>query len=163
MERVQVIIEQATTRHLRQLLNIERECFTVETYTEKQILDLLRNPQAVALLARVDCDIAGFIIGLVEDLKNVRLGHIMTIDVALSHRKKGIGLILLKEIEVIFLQNGVKAIHLEVRADNKSARRLYRKQGYRQTEPLEDYYSAGVHGLRLIKRLTGPSNRFSQL
>lgn len=159
---MQVTIEPATIRHLRQLLNIERECFTVEAYTEKQVLDLLRNPRAVALLARVDCDFAGFIIGLVEDLKNVKLGHIVTIDVALSHRRKGIGLMLLKKAEVIFLQKGVKSIHLEVRADNKSARRLYRKQGYRQMGSLEDYYSAGAHGLRLVKQLMRSSDSFCQ-
>lgn len=160
---MQVTVEQATTSHLRQLLNIERECFTVEAYTERQIFDLLRNPQAVALLARVDCDIAGFIIGLAENSKNAKLGHIVTIDVALKHRKKGIGLILLNEIEAIFSREGAEAIHLEVRADNKSARRLYLKQGYKEMEPLEDYYSAGAHGLRLIKRLTRSSNSFSQL
>ena len=158
---MQVTVEPATTLNLRQLLNIERECFTAEAYSENQIFDLLRSPRVAALLARVNCDIAGFIIGLVEDSKNVKLGHIVTIDVALKHRRKGTGLILLKEIEVILSKKGAKAIYLEVRADNKSARQLYRKQGYKEMEPLEDYYSAGVHGLRLIKQLSRSSDSSS--
>jgi len=156
-----VTVERATTSNLKQLLNIERECFTVEAYTERHIFDLLRDPKAVALLARIDCDVVGFIIGLVEDSKNERLGHVVTIDVAFKYRRKGIGLILLNEIETILSQEGAKAIYLEVRADNKSAKQLYLKQGYREMEPLKDYYSAGAHGLKLIKKLTESSTSFS--
>ena len=152
---MQVTIERATINHLRQLVNLERECFTAEAYTERQISSLLKDPKGVALLARVDGDIAGFIIGLVEDLKNSRLGHVVTVDVALKHRRKSIGSILLKEMEAIFSREDAEAVYLEVRVDNKSARQLYSKHGYREMGALEDYYSVGAHGLRLIKKLSG--------
>lgn len=153
MGKMQLTIEQATIKHLKQLVELERKCFTAEAYTERQISSLLKDPKEVALLAKVDGDIAGLIIGLVEDFKNRRLGHVVTIDVPLKYRRKGIGSILLDEIEAIFARKGAEAIYLEVRVDNKSARQLYSKHGYKELGALEDYYSAGTHGLRLAKRL----------
>ena len=158
---MQVIVEQATIKHLRQLVSLERECFTAEAYTETQISGLLRDSNGVALFARVDGDIAGFIIGLVEDFKNHRLGHIVTIDVALRCRRKGIGSVLLRKMEAILRERGAEAVYLEVRVDNKSARQLYSKHGYKESGALKDYYSAGTHALRLIKRLAGATS-FSQ-
>jgi ribosomal-protein-alanine N-acetyltransferase len=153
VERVRVTVEHATINHLRQFVNLERECFTVEAYTERQISGLLKDPQGFALLARVDDDIAGFIIGLIENMKNHRLGHVVTIDVALKYRRKGIGSILLREMEAIFSREGAEAAYLEVRVDNKSARQLYSEHGYREMGSLENYYSAGTHGLRMFKQL----------
>ena len=153
----------ATARNLTELLNLERECFTTEAYTERQIRDLLKNPNVVALLAKFDADIAGFVISLVEDSGRAKLGHVVTIDVAAKHRRKGIGLTLLKEAEHALAQRNVQVIYLEVRADNESALQLYRKQGYVEKELLEDYYSAGIHALRLMKRLKRWSNGSSAI
>jgi ribosomal-protein-alanine acetyltransferase len=150
---VKVTTGPATTRDLNELLNLERECFTTEAYTERQIRELLKSPNAVALLARVDADIAGFAISLVEDCGRAKLGHVVTIDVAVKHRRKGIGLTLLREAEDTLSQRNVQAVYLEVRADNTTALQLYRKQGYVETELLEDYYSAGIRALRLVKQL----------
>ena len=158
VERVQVKVERATIDHLGQLVDLERECFTTEAYTERQILGLLKDSRNVALLARVDGDIAGFIIGLDETLKNHRLGHVVTIDVALKYRRKGIGSILLEEMETVFSQRGAEAVYLEVRVDNKSARQLYSKCGYKKLDALENYYSLGTHGLKMIKRLAGSAS-----
>jgi len=148
----------ATTRDLRELLNLERECFTTEAYRERQIRDLLKSPNAIVLSAKVDADIAGFVISLVEDCGKAKLGHVVTIDVAVKHRRKGIGLTLLREVEHALSQRNVQVIYLEVRADNKSALQLYRKQDYVETELLENYYSVGIHALRLMKRLKRWSN-----
>lgn len=150
--------ELATTRNLKDLLSLERECFTADAYTEKQIADLLNTPNVVALFSRVNNDVAGFIIGLIEDFRGIRLGHILTLDVGIKHRRKGIGLTLLKEVERVFSQSNVQVIYLEVRAGNRPALRLYRKRGFAEKEFLEDYYSAGAHGLRLLKRLRPKSS-----
>jgi len=152
---MKVEIEPATAQVIDQLLRIERECFSTEAYTREQILSLLKNPNSVALVARVGGDTAGFVIGLVEGLSSgtVKIGHIVTIDVAVKYRRKGIALILLNETETFFEKQNVEVVYLEVRADNQAARRLYHKQGYVGNRQLADYYSYGVHGLRLVKRL----------
>ncbi len=160
---MQIIVEQAGLRNLQELLRIERECFTREAFTKEQIIGLLRNPEAISLLAKVNGEVAGFIIGLVENHGTIRVGHVYTIDVAVKHRRRRVGVKLLKEMEEAFLNRGVGTIYLEVRADNEAAKRLYRMQGYVEIEPLNDYYSTGVHGLRLKKQLKAQRNVSSQL
>jgi len=150
---MKVKIESAGTRTVEELLKIERECFTAEAYSREHVLSLLKSPSAAALLAKVDGDVAGFVIGLVERRQTAKIGHVVTIDVAIKYRRMGVGLMLLKEIENAFLKKNVEVVYLEVRADNQAARRLYRKQGYEETVQLDDYYSPGVHGLRLLKNL----------
>lgn len=150
---MKVEIERATTRIIDELLRIERECFTAEAYTREQILSLLKSPKAVALVAKVGAITAGFIIGLVEGSSAVKIGHIVTIDIAVKYRRKGIALTLLNETESAFAKRSVEVVYLEVRADNQAAKELYRKQGYVENMQLEDYYSSDVSGLRLVKRL----------
>jgi ribosomal-protein-alanine N-acetyltransferase len=115
--------------------------------------DLLESSNVIAFLAKIDADIAGFVISLVEDFEGAELGHIVTIDVAVKHRRKGIGLTLLKSAEDALSQRKIRTVYLEVRAENTSALQLYRKQGYVKTEILENYYSTGIRALRMKKQL----------
>lgn len=144
-------------------MRIERECFTIEAFTNEQIEVLFRNPNAFGLMARTDGEVAGFIIGLIENHGTIKAGHVYTIDVAVEHRRKGVGIKLLKEMENIFSKRGAEISFLEVRVDNHAARRLYRKQSYFEIESLDDFYSRGVHGLRLKKQLKPKQSASSQL
>ena len=152
-EQLSITIQQATVNDLETLYEIERECFTTEAFTKEQIAFLLQNPNAVSLVAQIDSENAGFIIGLTYRGNKVRIGHIYTIDVAVKHRRKGIGLRLLKELEQKFVEKGIETCYLEVRIDNVVARKLYRKQGYIETERLKGYYPMKTHGARLEKKL----------
>lgn len=148
-----VTIQRATVNDLETLYEIEKECFTTEAFTKEQIGYLLQNPNAVSLVAQINGENAGFIIGLTYSGNKVRIGHIYTIDVAVKHRRRGIGLRLLKELEKIFAEKSVETCYLEVRVDNVAARELYRKQGYIETRRLKGYYPMGTHGIRLKKKL----------
>lgn len=155
-----VTVGEASLRHLDKLLRIERECFTTEAFTKEQIEMLLRNPNGIAFLAQVREEVIGFIIGEIENIGTVKVGHICTIDVAVKHRRRGVGLKLLEEMENAFLQQGAETCYLEVRVDNNEARRLYEKQGYVELEGLNNYYSRGGHGIRLVKQLKPKQNAF---
>jgi len=144
-------IETATLEDLDALQSIEKECFSEEAFTREHLAYLLETPNAISLKMKADHKIVGFIIGLIETFGKVRVGHIYTIDVAVKHRRTGIGLKLLEELEHVFLERGIKTVYLEVRADNKAALELYRKKGYTELQPLENYYSKGAHGLRMKK------------
>lgn len=155
-------MEPAEFQNLEELTRIERECFTIEAFTKGTIASLLKNPKAIVLLGRVNDEVAGFIIGLIENREAIKIGRVYTVDVAVQHRRRGIGSILLRELEKAFVKSGIQSCYLEVRVDNEAARRLYRKQGYVEFESLNDYYSEGVHGVRLRKQLkrrqTAPSH-----
>jgi len=155
-------MKRADLRNLEELLRIERECFTIEAFSKEHIESLLRNPNAVGFLARVDGEAAGFVIGILENYGAIKMGHVYTIDVVATHRRRGIGVELLKKIEEAFVKRGAEASYLEVRADNQVARRLYRKQGYVEIQSLDDYYSSGVRGFRLKKHLKQKLNAASE-
>jgi len=146
-------IEKATLKDLDELQNIENECFNKEAFTREQLTYLLEAPNAISLTAKTNQKIIGFIIGLIKSYDKVRVGHIYTIDVALKHRRTGIGLKLLEGLEQKFQEKGVKKVYLEVRADNKAALELYHRKGYVELQPLENYYSKGTHGFRMKKEL----------
>jgi ribosomal-protein-alanine N-acetyltransferase len=146
-------IEQAKLDDLDVLHRIEGECFTSEAFSKEHIAYLLGSPDAVSLVARADHEIVGFIVGMIENYGRVTVGHVYTIDVAIKHRRAGVGLRLLEELERVFLERDVKTSYLEVRTDNEAARELYRKKGYTELEPLENFYARGKHGLRMKKEL----------
>jgi ribosomal protein S18 acetylase RimI-like enzyme len=149
-----ITVQQATVRDLERLYDIERECFTAEAFSKEHIAFLLEEPDSVGLVARINDEVVGFIIGLIHFAANgTRAGHVYTLDVAMKHRRKGIGLRLLKDLEEKFIEKGAKASYLETRMDNLAARELYHKQGYLEVEKLEDYYQKGAHGIRMKKLL----------
>jgi ribosomal-protein-alanine N-acetyltransferase len=145
-------LETATTQMLDTLHEIEKLCFKEEAFTKQQICYLLRDHNAVSLIALIDGNVAGFIIGRIDTIRRVAIGHIMTIDVAPLCRRKGIATHLLLEIERIFAQKSVRENHLEVREGNFVALSLYEKLGYKKISRLENYYGS-THGLYLEKVL----------
>jgi ribosomal-protein-alanine acetyltransferase len=147
-----ITVERATINNLETLYQIERECFTLEAFDKQHIAYLLENPNAVSLVAKINNEIAGFIIGLIHRHGEKITSRIYTLDVTVKYRRKGVGLKLLDEIERIFAKRGVKICYLEVRKDNMAALELYRKHGYVEVEELKDYYN-GAHGVRLKKKL----------
>lgn len=149
-----ITIRPTTINDLEKLCEIERECFTVEAFTKEHIMFLLQDSNSVSLIAQTNGEIAGFIIGLIQHIRGMKTGHIYTIDVATKHRRRGVGIKLLKELEQIFTKKGVEICYLEARLSNVVALELYKKQGYSEVERLKDYYLEGAHGVRLQKRLS---------
>src|SRR5450756_1648025 len=118
---MEVKIETATIKLLDQLYEIEEECFDQEAFTKRQIAYLLTDCNTIALVAKANSDIAGFIITQVEVEENTEFGHIITINVAQTYRHKGIAKKLLQEIETFLKQKGIIECRLEVREDNNPA------------------------------------------
>lgn len=148
-------IEDASITHLDRLFEIEMECFKNEAFTKQQIAQLLTNQNCISLIAKENDKIVGFVIGMVYDEDDVLTGHILTIDVSLSHRRKGVGIKLLQELEKIFKEKDAKICRLEVREDNIAAFSLYQKLGYRKIGRLH-YYYGDAHGILLEKALAQP-------
>jgi ribosomal protein S18 acetylase RimI-like enzyme len=149
---MEVKIEDASIRFLDEYYDIEKQCFEREAFTKQQIAYLLTDYNAVGLAARVSGEIAGFVIGRIDIVRNASFGHILTVDILPSYRRKGIAQKLLREIEAIFREKGAKECRLEAREDNAAALSLYRKLGYKKAGTLEKYYG-DAHGLYLKKTL----------
>jgi len=154
-------IRRAKTSDLETLRSIEKECFTTEAFTRKQLYHLLENPRGISLVAQIDDEIAGFLVGLIYSYGKTRTGHVYTVDVAVKHRRKGVGLRLLREFEERLVENRVGICYLEARSGNLAALELYRKQGYTEVHVLKNFYSKGVDGIRLVKKLSARRNQSS--
>jgi ribosomal-protein-alanine acetyltransferase len=148
-------IEDASIKHLDRLFEIEMECFKSEAFTKQHIAQLLTNQNCISLIAKEEDKIIGFIIGMLNFEDNILAGRILTIDVSPSHRRRGVGIKLLQELEKIFRNKQVKVSRLEVREDNVAALNLYQKLGYRKVGRLRHYYG-DAHGIILEKALAQP-------
>ena len=147
---MEVKIETATIKFLDQLYQIEEKCFDQEAFTKRQIAYLLTEYNTIALAAKVDSNILGFIIAQVEVEENTEFGHILTINVAPKYRRQKTASKLLNEIENLLKQKGITECRLEVRENNTPAIKLYHTQGYQTICKLEKYYDK-KHGLYLKK------------
>jgi ribosomal-protein-alanine acetyltransferase len=137
---MELTVEDASVRHLHKLHEIEKKCFGKEAFTKRQIAHLLTDYNSLSLVAIVNSEIVGFITGAICFNRRALNGHILTIDVTPTFRRRGVGQRLLQEIERIFIERGAETCHLEVREDNVAAISLYRKSGYREIGRLENYY-----------------------
>jgi ribosomal-protein-alanine N-acetyltransferase len=147
-----VAVQEASLKHLDKLYEIETECFKEEAFTKEQIANLLKDYSSVSLVAKVNDEIVGFITGRAYTDRKPSAGRVLTIDVSPEHRRKGIGLKLLLEVERVFRNKRVNVCYLETREDNIAALNLYQKHGYKMVGKLKNYYRK-AHGVRLTKSL----------
>jgi ribosomal-protein-alanine N-acetyltransferase len=147
-----VTLEDASVKCLAKLYEIEKECFGEEAFTRNQIAKLITDYNSISLIAREERRIVGFIVGMMYPDRKAFNGHILTVDVSASHRRRGIGKALLQKIEGIFAEKGVRACVLEVREDNAAALGLYRRLGYKEVGRLTNYYG-NANGIYLKKTL----------
>jgi len=145
-------IETATIKVLDELYALEEACFDQEAFSKHQISYLLTDYNTVALMAKVEGFIVGFIIAQVEVEENTEFGHIITLNIAPKYRHQKIATNLLKEIEDILKLKGITESRLEVREDNHVAIKLYKTLGYKTMGKLERYYGT-KHGIYLKKIL----------
>jgi len=149
---MEIKIETASIRLLDKFSEIENQCFDQEAFTKRQLAYLLTDYNSIGLVAKTDNAVAGFIISQVEIENDTTYGHIITINVVPSCRRKGVGTQMLKEMEKILKEKGINECHLEVREDNHAALKLYLTSGYQKVAVLEKYYG-NKHGLFLKKTL----------
>lgn len=144
-------IETASIRLLDELYRIEEQCFDEEAFSKRQIAYLLTDYNTIALTAKANTDIAGFIIAQIET-DDTDYGHIITLNVAQNYRHKGVATRLLQEMGDLLKQRSISECRLEVREDNHAAIKLYHKLGYQTICKLDRYYGKS-HGLYLKKTL----------
>lgn len=115
-------------------------------WTLQHFLDL---DSADCLIAEEGKQLAGFI--LAES--NPPLAHIITLDIAAAHRRKGVGSTLLREMEQHFAYRGVVSVLLETAVDNEGAVAFWRRHGYSAEAVLKRYYLGRVDAYEMRKRL----------
>lgn len=95
--------------------------------------DVFGNPVAFLFSTRVDQNTA----------------RIMLFAVSPEHRNKGIGQEVLNRFRLVSMMSGVRDIVLEVRENNDAAKRFYRRNGFRETGVIQNFYQDGGNGIRM--------------
>lgn len=87
--------------------------------------------------------------------ENPPLAHIITLDVAETHRRHGVGSALLAESEKNLGLRGVRSILLETAIDNQAAVAFWKRHGYRIEAVLKRYYLTRLDAYEMRKILPG--------
>jgi ribosomal protein S18 acetylase RimI-like enzyme len=152
-------IRQAETDDIRDLVNLDDECFDTYYYrkTKFSSIDFQRylcSKKAVLLVAVCDCRSVGYVAGIVRASPVQSIAHLDSIAVSSTTRQTGIGSQLLH----LFIQETKRwactTILLEVAAANSDGLRFFSKHGFLKIRDLPGYYGRGLDGvlMQLIER-----------
>jgi ribosomal-protein-alanine N-acetyltransferase len=145
-----LLIEKFDPLNLNKILEIERSAFQrKEAFSKEYLLELFKNWPEGFLVAKLDGDIVGYIIGE----RNRDSGVIISIAVKKEQRGKGIGRKLTERLLEIFKKEGMKIVFLHVREENKEAINFYQALGFKIIELVENYYSNGENAYLMEKSL----------
>ncbi|MCL5680545.1 MAG: GNAT family N-acetyltransferase [Candidatus Thermoplasmatota archaeon] len=137
------------------IAEVENRAFGEHAYDFVTLKYMVTEANSVTIVF----DLKGRILGYatVYFRKNSRVAHLESIAVDPSLQGKGVGKLLLDEIEKISVLNDCNRIILETFEMNKSALSLYQKSGYVVRDVLVNYYTIPFDGsrnaIRLVKKL----------
>jgi ribosomal-protein-alanine N-acetyltransferase len=109
-------------------------------WSDGEVEQLLRDPSVVADRATMGRDLVGFILAR----QAADEAEILSIAVDEGARGRGLGRRLLQRNLRRLAGLGVRAVFLEVGADNEAALSLYRSMGFKQVGQRERYYGDEV-------------------
>ena len=131
-----VKIIKTTTRHVRAIHALEKECFS-DPWSIEALKYEITNPQSVCLVAVNE---SKKILGHITMRHVLDEGHINNIAVTAAARRQGTGRRLLEAIISESAALGITSITLEVRSKNHAAISLYEKLGFVTCGCRKDYY-----------------------
>ena len=134
----EIKLRQASVDDLAAIMQIERECFVRDAWSEQNMLDELAAPHTFYLVAEMGERIVGYA-GL-SNLAGSAQADIQTIAVSPDSRGLGIGRKIMFALTAEAKARGAREILLEVRADNTVAQKLYRVFGFKQIGIRKKYY-----------------------
>jgi len=96
------------------------------------------------LVAVENGEVIGYTVGEVRKMGRVgdakTAGHVLNIAVSEDHQGRGVGTMLMDEVERRLREGGADVAYLEVRESNTGAQAVYRKRGYQYVRTAEAYY-----------------------
>jgi ribosomal-protein-alanine N-acetyltransferase len=139
-------------RDFAALLRLDQGCFPPGiAYSKTMLRYFLKLPSADGTVAEDGGKIVGFI--LTEE--NPPLAHVITLDVAESYRRQGVGTALLAESERNLALRGVRTVLLETATENEAAVAFWQRHGYRIEATLKRYYLRKMDAFEMRKILPG--------
>lgn len=136
------------------LHKLDQKCFPPGiAYSKKLLRYFLTQPTAECLIATDHSAVIGFV--LTEE--NPPLAHVITLDVLESHRRQGVGSMLLAESETNLALRGVRTVLLETATTNAAGVAFWQRHGYRIEAVLKNYYPGRLDAYEMRKLLPAPA------
>ena len=137
------------------LYALDQACFDPGiAWSKAELLYFLRYPGNIGVLAEDESGrLAGFAIAGKQRRQGAVFGRLITIDVDSPVRRRGVGHVLLEEIERQLRAAGATAVLLEVAVDNATAQRFYERHGFIRTGRIPGYYLGRIDALVMEKQL----------
>lgn len=149
-----VSIRQMKVEDAAAIAEMEHQTFS-DAWSEKAILDTLRNPKTICLVAEKIGKIVGYCIVYTADDE----ADIARIAVLKESRRFGIASELIHALDVICWENQIQIIMLDVRVSNDGARAFYEKHGFTQDGLRENYYKNPIEDAILMSRAVIPTKK----
>jgi ribosomal-protein-alanine N-acetyltransferase len=135
------------------LYDLDQVCYPRGiAYSKRELQWFLSQPGALCIVAEIGGAIAGFLIADHEG----DVAHVITIDVAPARRRRGVGTLMIQEIERRLAALGVSEIGLETAADNEAGTAFWMRHGYRTIGVMPGYYLGRQDALAMQKLLPEP-------
>ena len=142
-----MILREMLIDDLDQVMKIEEELFSVP-WTKEGFFTFLMKANAMFLVVEEKGEILGYC-GLLMVLDE---GDVTNVAVRRDRQREGIGNFLMESMIRLAAERGVNIIHLEVRAGNETAVRLYERHGFVRDGLRKNYYTDPLEDAVLMTR-----------
>ena len=142
-----MILREMLVDDLDQVMEIEEELFSVP-WTKEGFLTFLMKENGMFLVVEEKGRILGYC-GLFTVLDE---GDVTNVAVRRDRQREGIGNFLMESMIHLAEERGITMIHLEVRAGNETAIRLYERQGFVRDGLRKGYYTDPTEDAVLMTR-----------
>jgi ribosomal-protein-alanine N-acetyltransferase len=128
------------------LHQLDQVCFTADiAYSKAELRHFLTHPRCSCWVAELSGHkLVGFVIVERQTHRGRTAGHIVTLDVDPTERRRGLGTLLMLAAEDRLKQEGAAFLSLEVAENNTGARQFYRGLGYVSRGKIAKYYGGKV-------------------
>lgn len=150
-EHTGVEIRPATQADLLSVFRIEKTAFP-QPWPFSAFERFLDEP--AFLVGIRGAEIVGYVVADVTPNYGRDIGHIKDLAVHPDARRQGLGRTLLRRALSILRMAGAVLVKLEVRADNESAKALYRSEGFEPLRRIPRYYEDGDDAEVMVLDLT---------
>lgn len=139
-----VVFEDAWTQDTERLATIHASSFPGAPWSAADLAALLREETVFGIVAR-RASLFGSrsVVGFVLMRSVAGEAEVLTIAVAPSHRRRGVGRAMLEEVFRKLYRDRVEAVFLDVDAGNEGALALYRRLGFSKVGERKGYYAHG--------------------
>jgi ribosomal-protein-alanine N-acetyltransferase len=148
-------LREAGKADLKGLFELDQICFPAGiAYSLREFRFLLNSPRFISIVAELGPTLAGFVVSQPTHDRDAVEGRIITIDVAPVFRRRGVGRLLMRQIEEQMKDAGSQALRLETAVTNDAALRFYESQGFRTIDRIRNYYPGNLDAFVMKKDLT---------